>query len=195
MTQLSEKPKTQTINPERWVDDHGNYLYNFALGRLRNQTESENVVQETFLAALTAKDKFKGNSSERTWLIGILKHKIVDFMRKSYKEKPVTDLVQDNKAINDFFDQTVHFKKQPSGWLPNADELLEKEEFWKVFMQCCEKIPQTACAAFTLKEIDKVDTKEICDVLSITPANFWVLMHRARLQLRQCLEAKWFENE
>ena len=183
------------LDPELWVDQYGDYLYHFALSRLRNSTDAQNAVQETFLAGLKAKDKFAGKSTERTWLIGILKHKIIDIMRKNYKEKPVTNILKENEAIDQFFDNAQHMKEQPKDWNLNPKEVLEKKEFWKVFNRCQEKLSQTARDAFTLKEIDKLKGKEICKILNITPANFWILMHRARLQLRQCLEINWFTAE
>jgi len=197
MAEVSENHSQKTLDPTRWVDQYGNYLYNFALGRLRDHQNSENVVQEAFLAALSAAKNFSGKSSERTWLIGILKHKIIDHMRKSYRERPVSDLVtqdDESKTIDHFFDHKGTHKKMPSGWLPDPKELLENKEFWEVFKKCQEKLPQASNDAFALKEIEKMDGKEICEILNITRANFWVLLHRARLQLRQCLEDNWFES-
>lgn len=195
MSQISENQKEKTLNPEQWVDKYGNYLYNFAIGRLRNNADAENIVQETFLAALKASANFAGKSTERTWLTGILKHKIIDHMRRGYKEKPATDLQNDQENINHFFDQKEQFKKKPSGWLPNPVELLEKKEFWEIYQSCADKLPQTTNEAFTLREVERMDSKEICDILNITPSNFWVLLHRARLQLRQCLEENWFDTK
>jgi RNA polymerase sigma-70 factor (ECF subfamily) len=175
------------------VDRFGNYLYNFAIGRLRNHQNAENVVQETFLAALHSQDRFSGESSERTWLTSILKHKIVDFMRKSYRERPVSELQDPELGIDQFFDQTNRHKKLPSKWLPDPDKLLENKEFWEVFRDCMDKLPSLINDAFSLKEIEQMGSTEICKILNITLANYWVLLHRARLQLRQCLEGNWFE--
>jgi len=162
MPDLPQNPKTQSTDPEHWVDEYGNYLYHFALSRLRNVTEAENAVQETFLAALKARSNFAGKSSERTWLIGILKHKIIDIMRKGYREKPVTDLQRDNEAaVDQFFDHTGHPKGDVGHWTPKPDELLEKKEFWKVFHQCSGKLPKTAGDAFLLREVEKMESKEI----------------------------------
>ncbi|VAX36768.1 RNA polymerase ECF-type sigma factor [hydrothermal vent metagenome] len=184
------------LDPETWVDNYGNYLYNFALGRLRNRENAQNVVQETFLAALSARKNFSGKSTERTWLIGILKHKIIDAMRKSYREKPITDVKSDEEAIDQFFDRKTHMaKNMPSAWRLNPKEILENKEFWDTFKKCQEKLPQSARDAFTLREIEKISGKEICAILNITPSNFWVLLHRARLQLRQCLELNWFKDQ
>jgi len=194
MSQVSENQTQKILNPEHWVDQYGDYLYHFALGRLRNPQDAENVVQETFLAAFQAKDSFSGKSAERTWLIGILKHKIIDHMRKSYRDKPVTDLQKNEEAINEFFDHKDIHKRQPSGWLPDPEELLEKKEFWQVFQKCKEELPETAGDAFTLREVERVDSKEICEILNITDSNLWVLLHRARMQLKECLEINWYEN-
>jgi len=192
MPQTSESPSQHILNPGQWVDQHGNYLYNFAIGRLRSHEDAENVVQETFLAALKAAPNFAGQSSERTWLTGILKHKIIDHMRKNYREKPVSALQGEDADTDQFFDQAGHLKAMPSGWLPEPDELLEKKEFWETFRHCKEKLPKTTHEAFTLREIEKLDSKNICSILNISTSNYWVLMHRARLQLRQCLEENWF---
>lgn len=193
MSESLEQTSPKLLNPEIWVDQYGDYLYHFALGRLRNTTDAENAVQETFLAAFKSRHTFSGKSTERTWLIGILKHKIVDYMRKGYREKPVSDLQSEELAVDQFFDREEHLKKMPSAWLPNPKELLENKEFWSVFHQCSDKLPKTAGNAFLLREVEKMDSKEVCEVLGITPSNLWVLLHRARLQLRQCLEANWFD--
>ena len=192
MSNVPEKTRPRSTDPESWVGEYGNYLYHFALSRLRNTTDAENAVQETFLAALKARNSFSGKSSERTWLIGILKHKIVDAMRKGYREKPVTDLQRNEEAIDQFFDHVGRPKGNVAHWIPKPDELLEKKEFWKVFYTCSQKLPRTAADAFLLREVEKMESKEICSILNITLSNLWVLLHRARLQLRECLEINWF---
>ncbi len=195
MSNSPEKALPQPLDPEKWVDQYGNYLFHFALSRLRNITDAENAVQETFLAAFKAKDSFSGKSTERTWLIGILKHKVIDLMRKSYREKPVTDIQKNEEAIDQFFDHVGQSKKNVGKWIPEPDELLEKKEFWSVFYKCSEKLPKTAGDAFLLREIEKIDSKEICDMLGISSSNLWILLHRARLQLRECLEINWFNDQ
>jgi len=189
------KNKQLGSDPEKWVDLYGDYLYRFALGRLRNPDEAENAVQETFLAALGARENFAGKSSERTWLISILKHKIVDQFRRKYRERPVTDLQNTEEEINSFFDHTGHPTKFPSHWLPNPSELLENKEFWEVMRGCLGKLPKATGDAFQLHEIEKCDSKEVCKILHITPSNLWVMLYRARLQLRHCLEINWFEEK
>jgi len=185
----------KACNPEQWVELHGDYLYRFALGRLRNSELAENLVQETFLAALQSYQRFMGKSTERTWLVGILKHKMMDHFRRKYREISVTDLEADeNAAINEFFDQTEHLKKQPANWQPLPRQLLENGEFWTALEQCLGKLSTSCAQAFSLREIDGLASKEVCKVLGIASTNLWVLLHRARLQLRQCLEIHWFER-
>jgi len=183
-----------TTNPEVWVDVHGDSLFCYARGRVRNQDVAENLVQETFLAGLKSQATFSGQSAERTWLIAILKHKIVDHLRQSYREKPVSDLISDEQTIDDFFDQTNHLKKEPRAWSSPPEATLEKTEFWQTIENCLQKLPQWIADAFSLREIENMDTKEICKLLGITPTNLWVMLHRARLQLRECVQINWFEN-
>lgn len=195
-TPSSPVKKRIKLNPEAWVKDHGDILYRFALARLRNPELAANAVQETFLAALKAQKRFAGRSSERTWMVGILKHKIIDEFRKKYHEIPVTDLQSDgDDALNAFFDNTGHPYKYPSEWELKTDSLAYKHEFWNAINECLKKLPHRAAAAFTLRELDELETKEICKLLKISVTNLWVILHRARLQLRACLEKNWFEKK
>ena len=194
-TQAQKNQNNQATDPNRWVDEYGNYLFNYALGRLRNKTDAENAVQETFLAAFKNKDTFEGKSTERTWLISILKHKIIDHIRKAYKERPITDIKNDEQTIDQFFDQASHLDKIPGTWMPKTDELLNKNEFWDAFRECQKKLPQGAADAFMLREVEQLKGREVCEILNISESNLWVLLHRARLQLRACLEKNWFEKE
>lgn len=189
-------PQNMISDPATWVDSYGNYLYRFALGRLRNKEEAENVVQETFLAAFKGQKSFSGRSTERTWMIGILKHKIIDHFRKKYRETPITDLQvnQDQMTVDSFFDQAEHPLKYPSDWEANPRELTSNKEFWGILEECIKKLPQATALAFSMREIDKMTTEEICQILNITATNLWVMLHRARLQMRGCLEENWFEN-
>lgn len=183
------------INPENWVEAHGDILYRYALSRVRDQQAAENLVQETFLAGLKSAASFSGQSAERTWLIAILKHKIIDFLRQSYREKPVTDLKSEEQSIDEFFDETGHFKKEPTVWDVDSALLSEKKEFWQTVQDCLQKLPPKTADVFSLREIDQVDSKEICKLLNISSTNLWVILHRARLHLRRCLELNWFESQ
>ena len=119
---------------------------------------------------------------------------IIDCIRNSYKEAPLTNIREDaEKDINAFFDEDNHHKKQPTDWSAKPHELIEKQEFQNVLHNCMENLPKPANDAFHLREIENLKSKEICNILNITKANFWVLLHRARLRLRKCLEINWFD--
>jgi RNA polymerase sigma-70 factor, ECF subfamily len=193
MTETKEA-KHQIPDPALWVDEYGDYLYRYALQRTRSTQLAEDMVQETFLAALKSKDRFSGKSSVKTWLIGILKHKIIDHIRKNSKEQTVSELSSDDQAIDDLFDKGGHWKKPPSDWNADPSELLERGEFWQVFEDCVGRLPSQQADAFTMREIEDTKTEEICKVLSITPTNLWVSLHRARARLRKCLEENWFNG-
>ena len=190
--------KTTISDPATWVDQHGNYLFRYALMRLRNRDLAENLVQETFLAAIAGKKSFSGRSSERTWMIGILKHKIIDHYRKDFRERPVTDLqvmqTEEEQTIDQFYDAMDNPKKYPKDWMPDQLAILHSKEFWSTLHDCLGHLPKRTAQAFTLRELDDLDTAKICKELGITPTNLWVMLHRARLQLRECLERNWFDQ-
>ena len=182
-------------NAESWLDQYGDFLYNFALFRLGNNTQlSEDLIQETFLSALKTEAKHQGKSAERTWLVSILKNKIIDHYRR-HKE----NLFEQNDFQNEEFQKSGPAKgawKQeyaPADWGNAPDKALEQKEFASVFKKCINAIPQNIAAVFALRELDGMDTDTICKELSITSSNVWVMLHRARTALRRCLELNWFE--
>ena len=180
----------------RWVDDHGECLFRFALVRVRKPDVAEDLVQETFLAAVRGYEKFGGRSSERSWLCGILKHKIVDHFRKLGRETSFTDMEFLSDEFSDKF-VSVGFwnhEKGPCDWKPEADEVMHRAEFWQTMRDCLAKLPQKVRDVFTMREMDDVPSKEICATLSISDSNLWVMLHRARMALRECLEINWFEE-
>ena len=187
---------TQT-SPDEWVDLYADSLFAFAIKSIPQPDQAQNLVQETFLAALQNRSGFKGNSTEKTWLIGILKNKITDHLRLKYREVPASQIVEENMHIEDFFDYADygHLKKMPGDWEFNPALLVENKEFWTAFNDCLGKLPEKTSQAFSFREIDAMDSKEICKILGISSTNLWVLLHRARLQLRECLEINWFEKK
>jgi RNA polymerase sigma-70 factor (ECF subfamily) len=180
------------VDPEGWVDRHGDSLYRFALFRLRAPDRAADVVQETFLEALRARETYAGLSSERTWLLGILRHKIVDQIRRSSRETAKCNGVATNGAETWPFDARGHWKKGPESWAGDPSREIETKEFWEVFSGCMSKLPQGIADAFILRELDGLSADQVQDALGITPANFWKRLHRARFLLRQCLESSWF---
>ena len=186
-------PELKT-SPDQWVDLYGDDLYCYALKFIPNDENAQNLIQETFLAALKNRGTFSGKSAEKTWLIGILKNKIFDHLRAKYREVPVSQLMDDEGTIDGFFDNQGHLAHEPKAWEFNPTVLLENKEFWTTFQNCLARLPAKTGQAFSLREIEGVDSKEICKVLGISPTNLWVALHRARIQLRQCLEQHWFEH-
>jgi RNA polymerase sigma-70 factor, ECF subfamily len=182
----------QVVEPEAWVDQHGDVLYRYALLRLRSPELAADVVQETFLEALRACDSFAGRSTERTWLIGILRHKIGDQLRRSGRAQATGSGVSLNGVDESSFDQRGHWRATPGAWSGDPSRAMETREFWEVFGQCLSKLPKGIADAFFLRELDEMSADEVQQVLGITPANFWKRLHRSRILLRQCLETNWF---
>ncbi|MCU0427364.1 MAG: sigma-70 family RNA polymerase sigma factor [Candidatus Kapabacteria bacterium] len=191
-------PHHSRLNPTSWVAAYGDYLYRYALVRLRSEVLAQDAVQETFLAALKAQETYEGRSSEKTWLVGILKHKIIDIFRKQSRDMAEHDTVlpfeREELFLGEESEWAGHWKKQssPIDWGDTPLNALEQEDFHRVFRSCFEKLPQRVALAFQMKEIDDSEATEICTVLEISEANLWVMLHRARMHLRRCLEVRWF---
>ncbi len=188
------------IDPSRWVDDHGDTLFRFAFSRLRDESVAEDIVQETLLSAIQSLGNFGGKSSERTWLIGILKHKLIDHYRKNSKQVQLTDEDTDIADLDGFFSRP---DKWDGHWVialrpvdpeQQPDQVMENSEFWEVMNRCLSALPEKVASVFALREMDGMSSEEICSVLNLSASNFWVIMHRARMQLRRCIEIKWFKH-
>lgn len=191
-------PSPDLPDPSLWVDQHGDYLFKYALFRLRDSSLAEDVVQETLLAALQGYEAFAGRGSERTWLTGILKHKIIDCFRRASRETPVDMSEGESFEHDEFFRQSGEWRhhwqpdKAPVEWQATPEKLLEQNEFWMVFTDCLSPLPARTAHAFTLREVEGLTSEEVCEVLMISANNLWVMLHRARLHLRHCLEVNWF---
>ena len=184
-----------TSESHRWIDDHGDFLYRFAFARVRNPDVAEDLVQETFLAALQGASFQGGLDAERRWMIGIIKHKIVDYFRKTAREFFRDSNQANDSAAEEDFLPDGHWNPAvavPRGWPDNPDGLLERKQFWNVFAGCLGKLPPRVAQVFTLREIDEIATEEICRLLRLTPSNLGVILHRARKQLRSCLSIRYF---
>jgi RNA polymerase sigma-70 factor, ECF subfamily len=186
--------------PEQWVDAYGDYLFRYAMVHLRDATKAEDAVQETFLAALKGGKSFAGRSAEKSWLIGILKNKIADYYRKASRETSFTDM--------EFYSDEESGRFVPDGLFRDSwiDELgprewsspgasLDSEVFWRAYRDCSSKLPKNVAAVFNLREVDGFDGKEICAMLNVSESNLWVMLHRARMALRRCMEVNWFGKE
>ncbi len=183
------------LQPEKWIELHTDYLLNYAYYRIHDQALAEDLVQDTFIAALKARDSYNGIASEKTWLTAILKNKIIDYYRSRInKYNKITDSI-DHDLNNDYFNADDHFhwmkNKAPLTW-NNTEKKIEADEFNKTLIDCMSKLPNKLSAVFSLKYIDEEETDIICKDLGISSSNYWVMMHRAKLQLRECLEKNWF---
>jgi RNA polymerase sigma-70 factor (ECF subfamily) len=200
MTKKRAEINSQIENPESWVDQYGDFLYHFTLSRIKDPSIAEDLVQETFLAALKARKNFQGRSTARTWLIAILKHKIVDHIRKQVREH-TSDKLESmlNTAANDPVDSSFNdegdWRIRPSKWAIDPMKLYEQKEFMDILYQCLGELPQRQAEAFMMREIDGLSTEEICKVLNISATNSWVMLYRARMWLRRCLENSWLSTE
>ncbi len=182
------------IDPDQWVDNYGDGLYSYALYRLENKALAEELVQETFVSALGTRSNFARKSSEKTWIYSLLKNKIYDHLRRKYKETPMAAEQLEAIIEDDFFDSKGAWKKMPGRWKENPQQNFEIKEFMAVLRDCTDRLPAKQGHAFLMRELDDLDNKEICKVLGISSTNYWVLMHRARLTIRKCLENSWFQS-
>ena len=180
-------------SPKEWIDLYGDYLFRYALLRVQNRQVAEDLVQETFLGALQARSGFAGRSSERSWLFGILKHKIMDHYRTASRETPV-DPHQAREDWGNLFNERGQWKSEgmgPKEWRADPGTILEQKEFWDALTRCLGELPPRQVHAFSLREIDGLRGKEICEKLDVSETNLYVILYRVRLHLRRCLEAKW----
>jgi RNA polymerase sigma-70 factor (ECF subfamily) len=181
-----------TDNIHDWLNAHGDYLYRFALARLKDPHQAEDAVQETMLAAIKS-NTFEGDSAVRTWLTGILKHKMIDLQRKQLREQPVSDLVDlDNTdtSMDDFFDQSGHWLERPLA-MNMPDDTLAQKQFLSILDDCINRLPAKLKVIFMLRDVQETENEIICKELNITPTNAWVMLYRARMGLRKCLELNW----
>ncbi len=171
------------------------YLVRYAMLQLRDPHLAEDVVQETLLVAVESRDKFSGQSTVRTWLTGILKHKILDLRRKQQREGELPNTGEEQAPYENIcaesFDDQGHWVSPPQTWA-NPSQSFENQKFWEVFELCNRRMPLNSAQAFMMREFMDMSTEEICKELAISTTNCWVLLHRARLALRECLELQWF---
>jgi RNA polymerase sigma-70 factor (TIGR02943 family) len=179
------------LNATKWVSDYGDMLYRYALPRVNDGETAKDLVQETFLAAWRNYDNFKGEISEKNWLFTILKNKIIDHFRKASTR--LTDSLPGVADEDAYFDNAQHWTMAaaPQDWNLDADAPIERKEFYEVLQMCKGKLKEIQNTVFTMKYLEGLESEEICKELNITASNYWVLIHRAKLQLRECLEKNW----
>jgi RNA polymerase sigma-70 factor (ECF subfamily) len=184
------------VDPATWLDRHGDGLYRYALIRVRDAAIADDLVQETLLAAIEAVDRFDQQSSERTWLIGILKHKIIDHLRKSIREFGASVSGASSLALEDeSFNERGHWQVEISDW-SGPEKSLEQEDFWRVLNECVNRLPKRLATLFVLRELDGMTSEELCRTLHISSMNnLWVMLSRLRMRMRHCLDTLWFHKQ
>ncbi len=189
--------------PLNWITNFADYLYNFAYVRVNNKELSEDLVQDTFVSALKSLDNFKAESNERTWLTTILKNKIIDHYRKKSRQNK-QDLHSENENSESSLDYFFNQNKQhlgdwnsntaPNHWKTEFETPYDRKEFHKILEDCLSKLPERWSMVFKLKHYDDCTREEICKELLISSSNYWVIIHRVKLQLRECLEKNWYNQ-
>ncbi len=166
-------------------------LMRFARSQLRNDAWAEDAVSDTLLAALEKPEGFGGQSQLKTWLVGVLKHKVVDQLRRHTREATILSTEDGEDLDESLFDNTGHWRTAPQDW-GSPEAALGQRQFFEVMQVCCDQLPPAQGRVFMMREWLELDTEEICKELQITSTNLWVLLHRARLRLRECLQVRWF---
>lgn len=178
------------LNPENWVEEYGGYLFRYAYSRLRDANSAEEVVQDTFLAGVRYSEQYAGRGTERGWLMGILKRKIIDFIRARIKHGAAgAGGDSDWDPSEKLFDEMGNWKTGALKWSP--DRNLQAEELRGIVQDCLKAIPKNQADVFVLSVMEEMDSDKICNELGISPSNMWVRMHRARLGLAKCVSEKW----
>tara|TARA_R100000789_G_scaffold84208_1_gene79823 strand:+ start:54 stop:605 length:552 start_codon:yes stop_codon:yes gene_type:complete len=179
-----------TLDPTKWVDKYSDYLFNYTIVRVNDREIANDLISETFLAALKSKKNFKGEASERTWLISILKRKIIDHYRRKNSKKGKAEVhinYRSEENEGDWLEEQV-----ADNFDRTAEDMMENKELGLAILECLDQINEKHAAIFKRKTIDEVETETICNEFNITPSNLWVIIHRARTALASCLEKNWF---
>ena len=186
------------VNPHGWVRNYADILYSYAVTRISDEEQARDLVQETFLAALERVDKFEGRSSEGTWLMAILKNKVIDVYRRNAAGlRKRTETLKAEEEQQDFFDPldghwNAAYRPGDLG-VDHQDPLVQKE-LGRALQACLGKLPALWLSVFTMKHVDDDPSEIICRELKLTPSNFWVIIHRAKLNLRACLQKNWLQE-
>ncbi|TSD64630.1 sigma-70 family RNA polymerase sigma factor [Inquilinus sp. KBS0705] len=194
MDELISAPTAHSLDPNNWVSAYADYLYAYTIMRVRNEEQARDLVQETFLSALEGMHRFAGKSNERTWLTAILKNKIIDSYRKKSLGLQVQELSNAETEQQDFFNQADgHWTAahQPLSFGIDNHDVLANKEFNHILQRCMQKLPALWLSVFTMKHMDDETTDFVCAELKISASNFWVIIHRAKLNLRACLQKNW----
>ena len=184
-------------DPSTWVDAYGDRLFRYALSRIRDERAAEDLIQETLLAAFRGRDRFKGESSELTWMTGILRNKIFEHLRRQAREAPMGTPAEDDDLEDSLFDGTGHWKEAvaPADWGGEPHKKAESAEFSAALKACLDALTPNVARAFVLREMEGLEHRACAEALGVPPGRLAVLLYRARLRLRRCLERGLFAPE
>lgn len=182
----------QENDPLVWLEQYGDSLYRFARSRVRDSFAAEDLVQETLLGAYRSREKFSGRSTVSTWLIGILKHKIMDYYRKLTPESGDETIDEFAYNMDGLFNEKEKWKIKPGDWGGDPKSVYERKELMAAIHTCLEEMPEKMVRVYTLREMEGATTDEICKLFQTGKSNCWVILYRARMLLRRCLEISWF---
>src|SRR5258708_23928822 len=191
LTNSSVGSTVETTEPCDWLSAHGDYLFNLAVGQLRDPLVAEDLVQETCLAALKARERFAGRSSDRTWLVGIMRHKIYDHLRRVCRERPVHSDTNAGNSGQEAWDDSVLWVHDVAAECMEPSRRMELAEFRQALERALGKLPPRIAQVFQLYAVEERPNREVCDRLGISESNLWVMLHRARKQLRAELADWW----
>lgn len=181
----------QRADPAEWVELYGDFLFNFAVGQVRDTSEAEDLVQETFLAAIKSRERFAGQCTERTWLVSILRHKICDHLRTKSRQPRLADIRRDSETDSDDVDESLVWLHESAAQCQGPDRRMELQEFRAALELALGHLPTRIAQVFQLYEIEERSGGEICATLNISESNLWVMLHRARTHLRKALAPTW----
>ena len=192
--------KSLISDPKEWINKYGDVLFGYAFRYVSNRLVAEDLVQETFLAALKGQAAFSGKSSEQTWLIGILKNKVVDYYRKVGRETKLSNPEQISDSDRDYISTgpdsgSWQPHRRPKAWAVDTNDPVEQKQFWIHLQSCLDNIDSKLSKVYELRDIQEIEYQEVCNVLSVTPTNLRVMLHRARKLLRRCLENNWIGSD
>ena len=190
---MDSSPPPSPTDFRRKIEDLRPYLLRYATLQLRDTAAAEDAVQDALLAALSAEASFAGRSNLRTWLTGILKHKIVDTIRRQIRDRPASEQESsgDEGEFDSLFDRRGHWEEAPDAW-QQPEGSLQQKQFLVALEACLRALPERTARVFMMREHLGLETSEICKELGITTTHCWVMLHRARMALRLCLEKNWF---
>jgi len=183
------------LRPDNWIKEYSDELYFFIQKRISDSETAKDILQDSFLSAWKGRNMYKGDASERSWLYSICKNKIIDHYRKSASNASLISLGHSEDDV--FFDEHGNWNKnaQPGKWGSTDRSSIEIKEFYSILERCKKDLNETQRAVFVLKYLDDAQADDICKELNITSSNYWILLHRARLKMRMCMEKKWFEKK